>query len=286
LGRGLDALFNSASVAAAEMIERHSGTSTVAISKIHANPFQPRKSFDEDELQQLTDSIKNHGVLTPLLVRAVGDHFELVAGERRLRAAQRAGLIEVPVFVREMDEQELIEAALVENIQRTDLNPIEKAQGFRDYLEKYHVTQDVLAQRLGMDRSSISNLVNLLNLPAQVQDMVRVGQLSLGHAKLLKGLSDSDQQISLAKETIAKALSVHALESLIKQQRMGETTPETREKSKPYARTAHVQGLEDELRQKLATRVEIKVRSKDKGQIVLTFDSNDDFERLLEVLRK
>lgn len=286
LGRGLEALFNNAgsAIVGSEGPISLAGSSMVPISKIQPNPFQPRKSFDEDELNQLAESIKNHGVLTPLLVRSAGESYQLIAGERRLRAAQRAGLSEVPVFVRELDDQQLLEAALVENIQRSDLNPIEKAHGFKDYLEKYGVTQEVLAQRLGMDRSTISNLVNLLNLAAEVQDLVRVGQLSLGHAKVLKGLSDPAQQVVLAKEVISKALSVHALESLLRQQRADQNLAAPKEKS-GTERTAHVQALEDELRQKLALRVEIKVRSKDKGQIVLTFDSNDDFERLVDVLR-
>lgn len=287
LGRGLEALFNNAGTAIMDSSPVSlAGTTMVAIAKIQPNPFQPRKSFDQDELAQLADSIKTHGVLTPLLVRAVGDQYQLIAGERRLRAAQHAGLLEVPVFVREMDDRQLIEAALIENIQRSDLNPIEKAQGFKNYLEKYGETQEVLAQRLGIDRSSISNLVNLLNLPAEVQDLVRLGQISLGHAKILKGLSDSGQQISLAKDVIAKALSVHALESLIKQSRAETANPIAKERVTGEGRTAHVQALEDELRQRLAVRVEIKVRGKDRGQIILGFDSNDDFERVLEILRR
>lgn len=288
LGRGLDALFNAAgsSIVGSDGPEALTSTALVPLQKIHANPFQPRKSFDQEELAQLCESIKNHGVLTPLLVRASGDHFQLIAGERRLRAAQLAGLAEVPVYIRDLDDRELIEAALVENIQRTDLNPIEKAQGFKDYLEKYAVTQEMLAQRLGMDRSSISNLVNLLNLPTDVQDLVRTGQLSMGHAKVLKGLPDASQQIALAKEVIARALSVHALESMIKQQRAEAVVRADHEKPAAASRTAHVVALEDELRQRLSLRVEIKVRSKEKGQIVLSFDSNDDFERLIEVLKR
>jgi ParB family chromosome partitioning protein len=288
LGRGLDALFNNTESHVAEMEPSHVGPSTlVAVAKIQMNPFQPRKNFDEDELLQLAESIRQHGLLQPLLVRKLGENFQLVAGERRLRAAQLAGLEELPVHVRDFDEQQLFEAALVENIQRADLNPIEKAQGFKDYLDKFQMTQEQLASRLGMDRTTISNLMGLLNLPPEVQDRVRFGQISLGHAKVLKGLSEPDRQITLSKEIIAKGLSVHALEAQIKQQRE-EAPPAEADEEKPAGveKTAHVQSIEDELRQKLALRVAIKLRSRDKGQIVLTFDSNDDFERLLEVLRR
>jgi ParB family chromosome partitioning protein len=280
LGRGLDALLgstdNGGSVKATE-------PSQVPIERIQQNPYQPRKAFDADELSALGESIRNHGILQPLVVRQMGDHFQLVAGERRLRAAQAIGFTQVPVRIVDFNDQQILEAALVENIQRSDLNPIEKAQGFKDYLDRFTMTQEQLAQRLGLDRTTITNLVNLLELPAEVQDAVRRGEISLGHAKVLKGLGDRDQQISLCKEIVARGHSVRALEALIKTQK--EAAPATPGRSAPE-KTAHVQAIEDELRQHLSTRVEIRVRSKDKGQIVLGFESNDDFERLLEVLRK
>jgi ParB family transcriptional regulator, chromosome partitioning protein len=278
LGRGLDALIGGDAPAPV------GGDATqLAVGRIQQNPYQPRKAFDDDELIKLAESIKAHGVLQPLVVRKSGDDYQLVAGERRLRAAQLAGLADIPVRVVDFNDRQVLEAALVENIQRSDLNPIEKAQGFKDYLERFGMKQEQLAERLGMDRTTISNLLGLLNLPAQVQDWVRVGQLTLGHAKVLKGLHDADRQVALAKETIAKNLSVHALEQLTKQQKEGAPAEAP---AKPEApKTAHVQAIEDELRQKLAVRVEIRLRDKDKGQIVLTFESNDDFERLLEVLR-
>src|SRR5262245_6092593 len=234
LGRGLDALFNKPINGAEEAgAASHLGPITlVSISKIQLNPFQPRKNFDEDELLQLADSIKNSGVLQPLLVRPLGESFQLVAGERRLRAAQLAGIAELPVYIREFDEQQVFEAALVENIQRSDLNPIEKAQGFKNYLDKFRMTQEQLAIRLGIDRTTITNLVGLLNLPLEVQDRVRSGQISLGHAKVLKGVTEVDQQINLSKEVITKGLSVHALEALIKQQRLDSPESES-ERAKP-----------------------------------------------------
>jgi len=274
LGRGLDALLGGAAPAE----ENH-----VAVERIEHNPYQPRKAFDDDELSGLRESIRAHGILQPLIVRPLGDRYQLVAGERRLRAAQAAGITEVPVRVVDFNDQQTLEAALVENIQRADLNPIEKAQGFKEYLDRFGMKQEDLAGRLGLDRTTISNLVNLLNLPAEVQEAVRVGQISEGHAKVLKGVGNRERQLSLCKDIIARGLSVRATEALLKEQKQeNETAPAKRTLSK----TSHVQAIENELRQELATRVEIRLHGKHRGQIILTFESNDDFERLLEVLRK
>src|SRR5258706_1416323 len=182
LGRGLESLVNGPHLATNDKDKHtHGPARRVAIARITLNPLQPRKTFDEEELASLADSVRTHGILTPVLVRPNGDGFQLIAGERRLRAAQRAGLTEVPVHVREMDEQQLLEAALVENIQRTDLNAIEKANGFKEYMDRFKMTQEHLASRIGIDRTSVTNLLGLLNLPAEVQEFVRIGALSLGH---------------------------------------------------------------------------------------------------------
>lgn len=286
LGRGLDALIGSAP-------ESTNGNTLaeVAIDSIQANPYQPRKSFDPEELASLRDSIRTHGILQPLVVRQLGDNYQLIAGERRLKAAQEAGLVEVPVRVVDFNDQQVVEAALVENIQRTDLNPIEKAQGFKDYLDRFHMTHDQLAGRLGLARSTITNLVALLELPQEIQNSVRVGQISLGHAKVLKGLPDPERQLSTAKQIIARGLSVHATEAYLKELD-ADSEPESHEpgeNGKPKGsgeKTAHVQSIEDEIRQKLGTRVEIKVKGKERGQFLISFESNDDFERILDVLRR
>lgn len=284
LGRGLDALFGAGDDGATAP---GGIQSQVSVDAIEHNPYQPRKAFDDDELASLRDSIRTHGVLQPLVVRAVGDRYQLVAGERRLRAARSAGLSAVPVTVVDFNDQQVLEAALVENIQRADLNPIEKAQGFKDYLTRYQMTHEQLAQRLGLGRPTITNLVALLDLPPDLQEAVRVGQLTTGHAKILKGITDPARQVSLSKEIIARGLSVHATMAYLKQQQPGEDKPPAEGNGKPAAeKTNHVQGIEEELRQKLALRVDIRVRGKDKGQIVLSFESNDDFERVLEVLRR
>jgi ParB family chromosome partitioning protein len=282
LGRGLDALLSGTTPA-----EPHTG-SALKVEQIVQNPYQPRKRFDDDDLKQLADSIRSHGILQPLVVRQTADGYQLIAGERRLRAAQQAGLSEVPVHIVAFDDQQVYEAALVENIQRADLNPIEKAVGFKDYLDRYGLKVEQLAAKLGLDRTTVSNFLGLLNLPAEVQDAVRLGQISLGHAKVLKGLADADRQIALCKLIVLQNLSVRALESLVKEQ---DTTPEPGEKpakelGAKFEKTAHVSGIENELRQKLAVRLEIKVKAQDRGQIVIGFESNDDFERIVAALQK
>ena len=213
LGRGLDALISSGN----EGYTTTSSSNVVPVDSIETNPNQPRKTFDPDQLASLEESIRTHGVLQPLVVRQVDGKYQLIAGERRLRASRAAGLVSVPVHVVEFNDQEVVEAALVENIHRSDLNPIEKAQGFKEYLDRYQVTHDQLAKRLGMARTTITNLVALLELATEVQESIRVCQITTGHAKVLKGITDKARQIQICKEIIAKGLSVHATESLTRQ---------------------------------------------------------------------
>jgi ParB family transcriptional regulator, chromosome partitioning protein len=281
LGRGLDALFDTSASPSTVSEQR-----MVPIDRIQQNPYQPRKSFDTEELSGLSDSIKAHGLLQPLVVRPLGDRYQLVAGERRLRAAQAIGFTQVPVCVVNFNDQQVLEAALVENIQRADLNPIEKAQGFKEYLDRFGMTQEELASKLGLDRTTISNLIGLLDLAAEVQDAVRLKQITLGHAKVLKGIKDKGRQVELCREIIGRGLSVHATEAMLRQPKAEEHNGESSIPRTAPEKTAHVQSIEDELRQHLALRVEIRLRAEDKGQIVLNFDSEDDFQRLLEVLRR
>jgi ParB family transcriptional regulator, chromosome partitioning protein len=283
LGRGLTSLLGDGADGAG------GSRLNLPVEQIQANPFQPRKAFDDDEISHLSDSIRTHGVLQPLVVRPVGSQYQLIAGERRLRAAQVAGLREVPVTVVNFDDRQVFEASLVENIQRSDLNPIEKAQGFKDYLDRYQVTQEQLANRLGMDRTSVSNLVNLLNLPGEVQTAVRQNQITLGHAKVLKGVASPQRQLELCKEVVMKGLSVKALELVVRQQKAEAEAKEAAEALRdatPSYKTAHVQTIETELRQRFAARVEIRVRDKDRGQIVIGFDSTEEFDRIVEALRR
>jgi ParB family chromosome partitioning protein len=281
LGRGLDALLGIAEGAPLEQAE-------VAVGMIQHNPFQPRKTFDKDELASLSASVRSHGILQPLVVRQLGDQYQLIAGERRLRAAQDAGLSSVPVRIVNFNDQEVLEAALIENIQRTDLNPIEKAHGFKDYLDRFHVNHEQLAQRLGLARSTITNLVNLLELAPEVQEGIRVNQITEAHAKLLKGIKNRERQVTLFRQIVALGLSVKATEQLIRESKDGTDTAEENPEKRRHSegKTTHVKSMEDELRQRLATPVEIRLRAKDKGQIVIRFESNDDFMRLVDLLRK
>jgi ParB family chromosome partitioning protein len=283
LGRGLDALLAGANNSDATQTAVANGQTRIAIEQIDHNPYQPRAAFDDDDLAALSDSIRTHGILQPLVVRPVGERYQLIAGERRLRAAQAAGFADVPVHVVDFNDQQVLEAALVENIQRTDLNPIEKAHGFQDYLQRFHMTHEQLATRLGLDRSTVTNLIRLLELPSEVQSAVAVGQISAGHARALLAVTDRQRQLSLCREIIARGHSVRATEALVKEHKSEPASPTARAVPE---KTAHVQAIEDELRQTLATRVEIRVRGKDKGQILIAFETNDDFERLLEVLRR
>jgi ParB family chromosome partitioning protein len=286
LGRGLSALLGEDDGGVAELPP----DAEVAVERIQQNPFQPRKTFDKDELASLSASVRTHGILQPVVVRLVGDQYQLIAGERRLRAAQAVGLATIPVRVVDFNDQQVLEAALVENIQRADLNPIEKAQGFKDYLDRFGMNHEQLAGRLGLARSTITNLVHLLDLAPEVQEGVRLNQISEAHAKLLKGVKGRDRQVAVFKQIVAMGLSVKAAEALIRERKETPAEPPPADDGPPEAadaeKTNHVRGIEDELRQRLATGVEIKLRGKDRGQIVLRFESNDDFMRLLELLRR
>jgi ParB family chromosome partitioning protein len=284
LGRGLDALLGGPAAAPAGPASA-TATRTLPVERIKVNPHQPRKDFDEDELHALKDSLRTHGLLQPVLVRPQGDGFELIAGERRFRAAKEVGWAEIPVHVVDLNDQKVFEAALVENLQRSDLNPIEKALGFHDYLERYQVTQDELAKVVGLDRSTVANLIRLLELAPAVQEAVRHGQISAGHARALLPVDDPAQQVGLMQEVIAKGLSVRQIEALVKSSSEAKDDAKDKPAAEAPAKTAHVQQIEDDLRRRFATRVAIKLRAMDKGQFIIGFENNDDFERILAVLR-
>ncbi len=286
LGRGLDALLGGTALAELPDATTTSGTTLqVRVDQIETNPHQPRKDFDPEDLAALKDSLATHGLLQPVVVRAAGTGYQLIAGERRLRAAKEVGWTEIPVRIVDFNDQQVFEAALVENIQRSDLNPIEKAQGFQAYLKQFSVTHEELAKKIGLDRSTITNLLRLLELPPSVQDAVRAGQISNGHARALLALDDPQQQTAVCKEIIAKGLSVRAVESLAKP---AKPATSDREAAPPVEaqKTAHVQSIEDDLRQLFATRVEIRLTGEERGQIVIAFENNAEFERVLGILRR
>ena len=273
-----------------------SGQTWLDIVAIDANPHQPRKQFDEVEIADLADSIREHGVLQPLLVRNAGERYELVAGERRLRAARAAGWERVPVQVREVDDRQMAELAIVENVQRKDLSPLEKAESFQRYLQQYDCTQEELARRVQIDRSTVANLIRLLELPEPVKQMLTDKKLTQGHARSLLPLGDETVQVDMARRITDEGLSVRATEQAV-QDRIAELDSATLslyvgdEASDKPARTKppaneQIKSLESELKTLLGTKVAITRNAKGKGKITLHFADADEFERLHGLLKQ
>ncbi|MGO0063914.1 ParB/RepB/Spo0J family partition protein [Brevibacillus fluminis] len=274
LGKGLGAIISS-------NVEAESDQVTEApVAKIRPNPYQPRREFDAAALQELAESIKEHGIISPLIVRKSIKGFELVAGERRLRAAKEAGLAKVPIIVKEYTDQQLMEIALIENLQREDLNPLEEAEAYEKLIQHYSYTQDALAKKLGKSRPHVSNILRLLQLPDKIKQLVTQGALSMGHARALIAVEDQELQWKLANETITKGLSVRQLEELVQQMNVSR---ETKAKKNAKKDKALVQ-LEERLRNRLGTSVHIKKGNK-KGKIEIEFFSQEDLERILELLQ-
>jgi len=275
LGRGLGALLGDFSEPAAE-------THTLSIQNVEPNPLQPRKSFDEDELQQLADSIREHGIIQPLAVRpADGGYYQIIAGERRWRAARIAGLSEVPVLILDVDDRTVMEMALIENLQRQDLNPIEEANGYRTLMEEYGLTQEETAAQVGKSRPAVTNSLRLLSLPAPLQDMLAEGSISPGHARAILSLKSESMQMSAAQKVKALHLSVRQTETLCKHmERVA-----LQEEPEPAAFTVdYIAECEKDLTGRLGRKVKI-VNGKRKGRFELEFYGQDDLQRLLELLQ-
>lgn len=274
LGKGLSALIPDAD----EFDDRDQQFFQCPVEVIEPNPYQPRQTFSPHELEEMVASVREKGIITPLLVTKTEAGYQLIAGERRWRAAQKAGLRRVPVVVREVTPTESLELALIENIHRKDLNPIEEAVAYGKLLEETGITQDVLAKRLGKDRSSITNFLRLLKLPVQIQQDVIDGRLSMGHARVLAGVKNSEEQWTLRNAIIKRGLSVRQSEALAKRGKGSTNTREKESTKDPYLRS-----LEDNLKRSLGTKVEIKKRGS-KGSLVVHFYSDDELDRLLELL--
>ena len=257
----------------------------LAVDDIEQNPFQPRREFNESEIASLAESLKRHEMLMPVLVRPVGDSYQLISGERRLRAAMLAGWTTIPARVREADDRVVAELAIVENVQRKDLNPIEKALSFKRYLEQYQCTQEDLAQRLKIDRSTVANLVRLLELPEVVLQAVQTGDISAGHARALLPLGDSKAQIEFARRIATEGISVRETERTVAERIRSEDGPRRSKKTKKAkARSSQVASLEQELKRVLGTKVEIQEGARNKGKIVVHFQNHTEFDRLWEYL--
>ncbi|MEK4427586.1 ParB/RepB/Spo0J family partition protein [Solibacillus sp. FSL K6-1523] len=273
LGKGIDALFREEAVHMEDQVQQ------IALMKILENPFQPRKVFDETAITELTASIIEHGIIQPIIVRKKGKKYEIVVGERRFRAAKQAGLMEIPAIVKDFDEQQMMEVAILENLQREDLTPIEEADAYNSLINQLNFTQEDLARRLGKSRPHIANLIRLLQLPEEIRELVNSGDLSMGHGRALLGLKNKRRIPEIAQKVIKDQLNVRQLEKLI--QLLNDDVPRETEKVK---KDVHVQATESQLRDYFGTQVQIK-KVKDKGKIEIEFYSDDDLHRILEILK-
>lgn len=285
LGRGLDALIKGApSERAPKTAEKPPGDK-IAIAQISANPFQPRREFQPEELKELQASLSVSGLLQPITVRsAPGDKgYQLVAGERRLRAATALGWKEISATVQEVDDRAMLTLALVENLQRADLNPMEEAEGYKRLIDEFGLTHAQIAELVGKDRSTVANLLRVLHLPVSVRDWVRSGELSLGHARALLPLNDASRIEAYAKDVVTRGLSVRQTESLVKANIA--LKPDSRARTvKKQGEAANTKAIEQRLRRRLQTDVSLQLRGAEKGNVVITFYSADDLERLLELM--
>jgi ParB family chromosome partitioning protein len=291
LGRGLEALMGPITKFKADSQEPNHevsfppdaklelAKSELPITQIRPNPYQPRTSWNEEQLQDLCESIKSNGIIQPIIVRKNADGYEIIAGERRLRAAEMAGLETVPVLVRQATDEEMLELALVENIHRADLNPIERAKAYLNFINSFNLTQTDAAQRLGEDRSVISNYLRILDLPNEIKQMLAEGRLSMGHARAILALPSDELRRKLANRAMAGRLSVREVERLVRKYLDGKT--ETKEIKKE--KMAHIIDLERKLQSLLGTKVTIKANKRaPRGRIIIDYYSLDEFERLTE----
>jgi ParB family chromosome partitioning protein len=270
LGRGLSALIPETPAVPDRSLD-------VDIDLLRPNKFQPRVNVEDANIEELARSIRSHGVIQPIVVRKVDGGYEIVAGERRWRASQRAGLLKVPIVVRDIPDDRLLASALIENIQREDLNPIEEAVAYRRLSDEFQLTQEQIADAVGKDRSSIANTVRLLKLPPEVRENVASGSLSMGHARALLALADEQTQLQVARDVVAKQLSVRETEALVKK-----TSEPQAERAEPV-KDVHTRAAEAKLRFAMGTRVRI-VRKRTGGRIEIDFGSEDELQRLYEQL--
>ena len=293
LGKGLDSLIPTnvmmesevkhATVSTASSPEEgKDGTLMVKLSKVEPNREQPRKNFDEDSLQELAESLKQFGMLQPILVQNRGDYYEIIAGERRWRAAKIAGLKEVPVIVRELTDQEIVEISLIENIQREDLNPIEEAQAYKRLLTEFHLKQDEVAERVSKSRTAVTNSMRLLKLCDEVQKMVVDDMISTGHARALISIEDPEEQYLIAQKIFDEKLSVRDVEKLVKNLHKPAKPKKTDDKTMQVI----YQDIEEKLKQKLGRKVTVTSRGEGSGKIEIEFYNHEDLDRLLDVLNK
>lgn len=294
LGRGLSALLGDneptgqVPTAPVPVVpeEPQSGESVqrVPIDRVRPCPFQPRKDFTEESIEELAESIKSQGIIQPLVVRLQGDYYELIAGERRWRAAREASLFEVPVIVREADDRTVLEMALVENLQRENLNAIEEALGFADLVREFNLTQEAVAAKVGKSRTAVANAMRLLKLAPEIQNHIRHNRLSVGHSKVVLGLDSHEQQTLAVDRVLRDNLNVRQTEQLVNELSRGAGKgASSRGGEKHFVRDTHISDLENRLQQHLGTKVLLRYR-KGKGAIEIRFFSDEDLERVLQLL--
>jgi ParB family chromosome partitioning protein len=283
LGRGLEALLGPVS---REQAEVTGALRDVPMASVRPNPYQPRTRIDEAELIDLANSMQTSGLLQPVIVRLRDGTYELIAGERRWRAAERLGWPKIPAIVKEVDDRTLLTLALVENLQRDDLSPIDEAAGYRRLGEEFHLGQSEIARAVGRDRSTVANLLRLLQLPADVQTMVHEKRLSAGHARALLGLTDAARQSALAAEAVEQEWSVREIEAAVAGKRTSQRPAKRPTAGQPATRsvTADVKRVEDALRKRLGTDVRVTARRRGRGFVTISYYSNDDLSRLLELI--
>lgn len=287
LGKGLDSLIPVAAAqtetkGTEEKKEENAQGTYVKITKVEPNREQPRKNFDEDALQELADSIKQYGIVEPLIVQDRKTHYEIIAGERRWRAAKLAGLKEVPVIVRNYTEQEIVEISLIENIQREDLNPIEEAQAYKRLLTEFNLKQDEVAERVSKSRTAVTNSMRLLKLCDEVQQMIIDDMITTGHARALISIEDAEQQYTIAQKVFDEKLSVRDVEKLVKN--LNKPEKAKKEPVTDKALEAVYQDLEEKLKQSLGTKVAITSKGAGTGKLEIEFYTHDDLEKLTELL--
>jgi ParB family chromosome partitioning protein len=248
------------------------------IEEIKPNPHQPRKNFVDEQLKEMVDSIREKGILQPLIVRRKSDGFELIAGERRWRAAQRAGMKEVPIIIKDVSESEMLELSLIENIQREDLNPIEEAEAFKGLMEQFHLTQEEISKKVGKDRATVANTIRLLKLPPEIKQSLADGKITMGHARAFLSLEGADKQRSLLKKLLSSGLSVRQIENLVRRLR-------SKRSQAPQKTHSDWTSLIEELQRTLGTKVKI-VGKRHRGRIEIEYFSPDELDRIIELLRK
>lgn len=280
-GINLNNSFTEQSIADKENVSRET---LIKISRIEPNEGQPRKSFDEETLKELADSMKEYGILQPLLVKRKGGNFQIIAGERRWRAAKMAGLKEVPVIVREYNKQQSVEIALIENVQRADLNPIEEALAYQQLMQEFGLKQEEIALRVSKNRATITNSIRLLKLAEPVQQLLISGEISSGHARALLGLEDKEQQIALASQIIEKGLNVRQVEKLVKMMTKPQKDEKEKEESEEKDLSFIFRDLEEKMKGIMGTKVMIHQKDKNKGRIEIEYYSASELERIVELI--